>query len=754
VATDADEEDVDSGWGSEDADLEPPPAPSKPSAPLAASGSAVAKVDPAKVGPPKADAPKAEPRVDAAMVDAAKADAPKVDAAKVDAAKADAAKADAAKADAAKADAAKADAAKADAAKPPAKVEAAKTDGGPKPGPFALKPAGARPLAGGLKPAPTAAKGEPADGKIEGSGAASRGPFSLGARPGALKPPSPATKDDQAASSLATKTDAAKDALKASAPKADVGPIAGAKAPQGDAETSPKPSPIERGVAAASASASESAADAASASKSPTVPPGKPASKAPPPKLAVGPRPERVVPAPPRTPSVGAPPPSEPDSSRATVPLIELDLDVTLGIENGPAKNTPAIAPRPPSVRPPKPDAEAPPASAPVSVQPKSRSFTPRVSNAVQQAKELDVRVANDPNVPTPPGTEIVRAALAAAERSDRARIDRPTPLRMPSASLVKEASEPPPPRPAVDAKPQTTSLRFSEKPAGRPIPRDRKQTLKLNIATQNFAVEMLSREADPASARSGDGEPTDKGKKVSAPMLDLHLPDDLGAHHDDGPVVEISDEGVTTDSFDDLPIDEVLEAVRQSSMPPPGSVPPDAPRISDIPLAAAPRFDDLAPISDLPPTVRGEPNDALRFAHPSEPPPPTVSVASDPRVAPIRERFDRGDFTGALLRAEALLEESPGHEGAKAFVQACQEKVKEMYISKLGSCEAVLRVVMSRDQIRDLSFDHRGGFLISLIDGVATVDDVLDISGMPQLEALRLLYELKQEGVIDSGPE
>jgi hypothetical protein len=38
---------------------------------------------------------------------------------------------------------------------------------------------------------------------------------------------------------------------------------------------------------------------------------------------------------------------------------------------------------------------------------------------------------------------------------------------------------------------------------------------------------------------------------------------------------------------------------------------------------------------------------------------------------------------------------------------------------------------------------------LISLIDGVATIDEILDMSGMSSLDALRLLFEMREQGVV-----
>ena len=42
-----------------------------------------------------------------------------------------------------------------------------------------------------------------------------------------------------------------------------------------------------------------------------------------------------------------------------------------------------------------------------------------------------------------------------------------------------------------------------------------------------------------------------------------------------------------------------------------------------------------------------------------------------------------------------------------------------------------------------------RAGFLLSLVDGISSIEELLDISSMPRLEALRILYGLLDQRVI-----
>lgn len=114
-----------------------------------------------------------------------------------------------------------------------------------------------------------------------------------------------------------------------------------------------------------------------------------------------------------------------------------------------------------------------------------------------------------------------------------------------------------------------------------------------------------------------------------------------------------------------------------------------------------------------------------------------------------MQHRFDQGDFGGALVLAEGLLEENPKDWMARQYADSCGERLRQMYQARLGDGSRVLRLAVPPDQLRSLNLDHRAGFLLSCIDGSSSIDEILDVSGMQTLEALRILYELVQEGVV-----
>jgi hypothetical protein len=140
-----------------------------------------------------------------------------------------------------------------------------------------------------------------------------------------------------------------------------------------------------------------------------------------------------------------------------------------------------------------------------------------------------------------------------------------------------------------------------------------------------------------------------------------------------------------------------------------------------------------------------------------SGPPPPVLikSPASSNRNAEIsqmKDRYATGDFTGALVVAEGLLEVNADDLDAQRYAQSCRDVLTQMYTARLGTLTQRVRVAVPGDQIRWLSLDHRAGFVLSLIDGNSTVEELLDISGMNRLDALRILYTLYDQRVIALG--
>ena len=118
-------------------------------------------------------------------------------------------------------------------------------------------------------------------------------------------------------------------------------------------------------------------------------------------------------------------------------------------------------------------------------------------------------------------------------------------------------------------------------------------------------------------------------------------------------------------------------------------------------------------------------------------------------QLGDMGDRFSLGDYTGALAIAEAVLERDPTNAQASRCADECRAKLIQMYTARVGPLDRVPVVMVAREQLRWLSIDHRAGFLLSHIDGISSLEMILDVSGMPLLDALKILAELSQQRVI-----
>ncbi len=138
---------------------------------------------------------------------------------------------------------------------------------------------------------------------------------------------------------------------------------------------------------------------------------------------------------------------------------------------------------------------------------------------------------------------------------------------------------------------------------------------------------------------------------------------------------------------------------------------------------------------------------------------PSAVRMASSKRIftkkeipqrrVEMKERFEMGDYSGALDIAEMLLDHDPEDPQGKSYLNKCREILLEMYESRIGSFERVPQLAIEEQEVIWRKLDPQDSFVLSRIDGLMTFGDILDISGLPRFETCRILDQLLQNGII-----
>jgi len=117
--------------------------------------------------------------------------------------------------------------------------------------------------------------------------------------------------------------------------------------------------------------------------------------------------------------------------------------------------------------------------------------------------------------------------------------------------------------------------------------------------------------------------------------------------------------------------------------------------------------------------------------------------------VGEMEELYALDDLTGALRFAELILGREPDNHQARRCAENCRRRLLSLYASKIGDLGAVPVASLDDNQLRWLGLDHRAGFLLSRVDGISSLEEVLDICGMPRLEAMKTLVDLLDRGAI-----
>jgi hypothetical protein len=120
-----------------------------------------------------------------------------------------------------------------------------------------------------------------------------------------------------------------------------------------------------------------------------------------------------------------------------------------------------------------------------------------------------------------------------------------------------------------------------------------------------------------------------------------------------------------------------------------------------------------------------------------------------DDRVAAMRECFSHGDYVAALTMADIILAAQPNNPIALAFRANSRAALEDVHAFQLGPLDRVPVVVTQPERTGRQATDGGVAVVLSLMDGCAILQAIVDACGMPRLEVLRLLQDLNHRGII-----
>ncbi|MDX2086655.1 MAG: hypothetical protein SFX73_02340 [Kofleriaceae bacterium] len=107
------------------------------------------------------------------------------------------------------------------------------------------------------------------------------------------------------------------------------------------------------------------------------------------------------------------------------------------------------------------------------------------------------------------------------------------------------------------------------------------------------------------------------------------------------------------------------------------------------------------------------------------------------------------GDLDRAVAAVDLALNEDPNSALAQKLIQRHRDSIMQVFQSFLGDLARQPMLARPLHELANAPISPRAAFLLSRVDGTLTIDEILDVSGMPRMEAYRYLCQLFLRGIL-----
>jgi len=107
------------------------------------------------------------------------------------------------------------------------------------------------------------------------------------------------------------------------------------------------------------------------------------------------------------------------------------------------------------------------------------------------------------------------------------------------------------------------------------------------------------------------------------------------------------------------------------------------------------------------------------------------------------------GELDRAVAAVDLALSEDPNSALAQKLIHRNRETMQTVFQNFLGDLARTPQLSRPLHELANAPISPRAAFLLSRIDGMISIDEILDVSGMPRLEAYRHLCQLYLRGIL-----
>ena len=121
-------------------------------------------------------------------------------------------------------------------------------------------------------------------------------------------------------------------------------------------------------------------------------------------------------------------------------------------------------------------------------------------------------------------------------------------------------------------------------------------------------------------------------------------------------------------------------------------------------------------------------------------------------RISTLLERatlWSSVDLDRAVAAVDLALSEDPNSALAQKLIHRNRDAIMGVFQAFLGDLERQPELSRPLHELATAPISPRAAFLLSRVDGTLSLDEILDVSGMPRLEAYRYLCQLFLRGIL-----
>jgi hypothetical protein len=109
----------------------------------------------------------------------------------------------------------------------------------------------------------------------------------------------------------------------------------------------------------------------------------------------------------------------------------------------------------------------------------------------------------------------------------------------------------------------------------------------------------------------------------------------------------------------------------------------------------------------------------------------------------------EAGDLDKAVSAVDLALSEDANSALAQKLITRNKDTIMSLFQAYLGDLDRTPQLAKPLHELSKEPISPRAAFLLSRIDGMLTIDELLDVSGMPRMEAYRHLCQLFLRGIL-----